>query len=155
MGIAQTSETENNADRRLIEQYKAYLQDVGNIGARHASTNALYVSILSALLVFLSLTGGERPALGAIGQTAQATVGIVAILLCAAWFAQLKSFGYLYKAKFDVLRALEKDGSLYECFQKELDLLDPKFFRFTALERGITLFLCIPFLVIVINALFR
>ena len=145
--------TNSNREQRLLEQYKAYLQDVGNIGSRHASINTLYVSILSALLVFLSLTGGEHPALATTSRTAQVAVGIVAILLCAAWFAQLKSLGYLYKAKFDVLRKLEEQASLHNCFQEELEHLDPKFFRFTAVERSVALLLAIPFFIVIINAL--
>jgi hypothetical protein len=40
---------------KLIEQYKAYLADVGNIGTRHENTRRFYLSIVSALFVFLSL----------------------------------------------------------------------------------------------------
>ena len=129
-----TSERDGSQDKCLIEQYKAYLQDVGNIGARHAQTNTLYVSILSALLVFLSLTAGDKSALGQMNCPAQMAAGLVAIMLCLAWFAHIKSFGYLYKAKFDVLRELEEKGLPYACYQKEIQFLNPKFFRFTFLE---------------------
>ena len=44
--------TESAATDR-VEQYKAYIADLGNIGTRHSQTNTLYMSIISALLVFL------------------------------------------------------------------------------------------------------
>ena len=39
----------------LLEQYKAYLTDLGNVGTRYATANGFYVSIVSALLAILAL----------------------------------------------------------------------------------------------------
>ncbi len=39
----------------MTEQYKAYLQDLGNIDARHETARGFYITVLSALLSFLAL----------------------------------------------------------------------------------------------------
>ncbi len=38
-----------------LDQYKAYLDDLGNIGTRYTTANGFYVSIVSALLAILAL----------------------------------------------------------------------------------------------------
>jgi hypothetical protein len=44
-----------------LEQYKPYLQDVGNIGARHENSRGLYLSARSALFVLLSMARKDGP----------------------------------------------------------------------------------------------
>ena len=39
-----------------LDQWKAYLQDLGNIGTRYTTSNGFYLSIITALLAILSLT---------------------------------------------------------------------------------------------------
>lgn len=167
---------ENNIEKTeiekdtLIEQYKAYLDNVNEIGSQHTNTRAFYVSIISALLVFISLTGSKE-GLYNIGVLVQVVVSIFAILLCIAWYFHIKSFGVLYLAKFDILRALEEIDSggkkiLYPIFNKESDLLfgtkkekeqikegklkKKKFLKFTGIESTICLLLIIPFALILI-----
>lgn len=137
----------------LIEQYKAFIGDLGNIGSRHTQTNTLYVSIISALLVFLSLTESGK-ALANFDMAGQVAVSLLGIFLCLAWYFHVKSFGYLYKAKFDVLREMEQDLP-YSCYKRELDFLDPKFFRFTKLEGWLTLLLSLPFIVLLVHSLLK
>ena len=54
--------TPTPAPKVTIEQYKAYIQDLGNIGTRYTTSNAFYLSVITALLGILSLTeAGSRP----------------------------------------------------------------------------------------------
>ncbi len=39
-----------------IEQYKAYLQDLGNIGARHENSRRYYLSVVPALFAAVVMT---------------------------------------------------------------------------------------------------
>jgi hypothetical protein len=40
-----------------MDQYKAYLADLGNVGSRYATANGFYLSIISALLGVLAPDG--------------------------------------------------------------------------------------------------
>jgi hypothetical protein len=70
----------NDKDREILAgQYKAYLADLWNIGQRHEQTNKFFISVLSAFLVFLSLTGTDEPFFS-VADGAQIAVSV----LCAA-----------------------------------------------------------------------
>src|SRR5712692_4379653 len=100
---------ERNKD--YIEQYKSYLQDVGNIGTRHENSRRFFLSVVSALFVFLSMAGKDGP-LKVVEGPVKTLVGIVGIILCVVWVMHMQSFGAIYRAKFDVLRAIEKECKL-------------------------------------------
>ena len=89
-----------------LEQYKAYLTDLGNIGSRYGTTNAFYLSVITALLGVLALSGKDR----GFAQLDVSLVFIVCgfgVLLCLIWFATIWYFSTLFRAKFAVLRQLE------------------------------------------------
>lgn len=143
-----SSSNPNSAD--LIKQYDIYARDLGNIGTRHSQTSSMYVSILSALLVFLSLTGEDKP-LGEIGYVAILSVAFLGMLICVLWYLHIQSFGCLYRAKFGVLREMEQQLP-FHCYKREWELLDPKFLFFSRIERFITLILTIPFIILLIHS---
>jgi len=91
-----------------IQLYKAYLEDLGRIGGRHENTRKFYMSVMSALFVFLSMAGKGGPFINVQGP-ALIIVGVVGILMCIAWFEHMRSFGKIYGAKFGTLRRLEED----------------------------------------------
>lgn len=105
-----------------IEQYKSYLQDVGNIGTRHESSRRFYLSVLSALFVLLSMAGKEGP-LKILESPIRILVGLAGIILCAAWFMHMRSYGAIYQAKFEALRAMEKECKLFPLISKEWEHL--------------------------------
>lgn len=45
-------------EQATLEIYKAYLDDLGRIGSRQEILRQFYLSVISALFVFLSLAGG-------------------------------------------------------------------------------------------------
>lgn len=127
----------------LLEQYKSYVKDLGNIGLRDTQMDKHFVSVISALLVFVSLTGtGE--ALVKIASEARSAVSILGILVCLLWFGSIHFFGCLYNAKFTVIKKME-EGLQYECFKEESELLAGK--RLTNIKKPGALILIIPFLV--------
>jgi hypothetical protein len=91
----------------LLEQYKAYLADLGYIGTRYTTANGFYVSIISALLAVLALAK-KGEALARIDVLLYAVVPIFACLLCMIWRDSMKSYGNLFKRKFEVLRGMEE-----------------------------------------------
>lgn len=91
-----------------IELYTAYLTDLGRIGERHENSRKFYISVMSALFVFLSLAGKDA----VFVNVQDKVLGIVAVagfLICLAWFEHMRSFGKLYFAKLSTLRKLEEN----------------------------------------------
>ena len=105
-----------------IEQYKVYLQDVGNIGVRHENSRKFYLSVVSALFVFVSMTGEKGVFVSVQGHVLTLT-GLVGVLLCIVWVMHMQAFGAIYLAKFDVLRRIESQHSLFHIFDEEWKLL--------------------------------
>lgn len=141
-----------NNDRKndLLVQYKAYMDNLNAIGAQHSQTRAFYVSIISALLVFLSFVSSKDKAVEDITVPGQVAIIMLGIMLCIAWFVHILSFGKLYRAKFDILREMEKELA-YPIFKEELHKLSEyKFFFFTWIERMICLAIAIPFIILLI-----
>jgi hypothetical protein len=90
-----------------LDQYNAYLGDLGNIGTRYATANGFYVSIVSALLAILALAR-KAEAFASFDVLLYVVVPIFACLLCMIWRESMKSYGSLFKRKFDVLREMEQ-----------------------------------------------
>ena len=124
---------ERNKD--YIEQYKSYLQDVGNIGTRHENSRRFYLSVVSALFVFLSMAGADGP-FHAVKGAVLKLVGVAGIILCLVWRMHMQSFGAIYLAKFDVLRAMEEKYNLFHVFDEEWKHLkaNPRFKLLTLID---------------------
>ncbi|MBI4538671.1 MAG: hypothetical protein HY704_04065 [Gemmatimonadetes bacterium] len=88
--------------------FKAYLEDLGRIGGRHETTRAFYLTVVSALFVFLSMAGATGRLMG-VRAEAQRVVGIAGFLISLAWREHMRSFRALYAAKLSTLRTIEKD----------------------------------------------
>ena len=156
---------------QFIEQYKAYLRDLGNIGSRQAQTTTWYVSILSALMVFISYLA-QSSNLHLFASASIAVSALVDISLCVLWHFHVRSYQYLYNAKFGVLREMEQtkiaeteptlEGSPspdvqraalpFACYTLENAIMDPKRIRFTDIEKRLSLVLIFPFLVVFVLA---
>lgn len=91
-----------------IQLYNAYLEDLGRIGGRHENSRKFYISVMSALFVFLSMAGKDGVFVNVQGAVL-VIVAIVGILVCVAWFEHMRSYGILYLAKLGTLRTLEED----------------------------------------------
>jgi len=117
----------------LVEQYKIYTEDLGNIGSRQASTSAWYTSIVSALAAVIAYLAKEQP-LQSLTYVGIAPISFVGIMLCVIWQFHARSYQYLYDAKFRVLHELERAGLPFHCFGRESQLRDPRRVRFTTLE---------------------
>lgn len=91
-----------------IQIYKVYLEDLGRIGGRHDNIRKFYMSVMSALFVFLSL-GGKNGIFVSVQGAILGIVGVVGIVICIAWFEHMRSYGKLYLAKLSTLRHLEED----------------------------------------------
>lgn len=127
-----------------LDIYKAYLTDVGNIGSRHAETNKFYVSLLSAILVVMGLTGKDGPFKGY--ALLQEAVAFLAISISVLWFVNISTYARLYKAKFDVLRSIEATLPARP-FTDEIASLG-KYVHLTLVERLVAVVITLPFIVL-------
>lgn len=139
-------ENQNNEKNYLLEQYKSYMVNLNEIGNQHSQTRAFYVSIISALLVFLSYTGSQKAF--AISITGQFAVALLGTILCVAWYIHTLSYGKLFFAKFFILKEMEK-GLPFQIFEKEWEKLeDIKFKQFMKIESFVSLAVAIPFIIL-------
>ena len=132
-----------------IEQYKSYLQDVGNIGTRHENSRRFYLSVVSALFVFLSMAGKDGP-LKVVEGPVRTLVRMVGVILCVVWVMHMQSFGAIYRAKFDVLRAIEKECNLFHVFDEEWKHLraNPRFKLLTLIDSAVPVLFAAMFIVL-------
>jgi hypothetical protein len=142
-----TIDDDSRADH--IEQYKAYLQDVGNIGVRHENSRKFYLSVVSALFAFIAMAGKEGLFVNVRGHVLTLS-GIVGILLCIVWVMHMRAFGAIYRAKFDVLRAIEDKYKLFHIFDEEWKSLkaNPRYKLLTVIDSVIPILFLLIFVVL-------
>jgi hypothetical protein len=125
---------ESMIENQKIEQYKAYMQDVANIGTRHETARGFYLSVLSALLAFVALAGKDGP-LSSIGSSLFVVISLGAIAICVLWFLNTLSFAALYHAKLGQLHKMEEKLP-FKTFTAEFEVLkkDWRYIRLTTVE---------------------
>jgi hypothetical protein len=94
------------ADPGEVEVFTAYVDDLGRIGDRHERLREFYVTLISALFVFLAL-GENGGLLAGVRDDLQLLVGIVGILICVLWHLHMWSFAALFDAKKRTMRDAE------------------------------------------------
>jgi hypothetical protein len=104
-----------------LEQYKAYLSDLGNIGTRYATVSGFYVSVIAALVSILALSESNK-IFSPLTTSTLVVVCLFAIALCIVWAVTIRFYGVLFGAKFAVLKALETNLA-YKCFDEEYKVL--------------------------------
>jgi hypothetical protein len=134
----------NNA----LEQYKAYLQDLGNIGTRFTTMNGFYLSVITALLGILALTkAGEG--LMDLKTILRLAVPLFASLICWIWSREIKFYRKIFFVKFQILRELEQYGGLFPSFAREKELFQQGAAGWLLEnEVRVALFLALPFMAI-------
>src|SRR5260370_40597390 len=144
MPVQQSLFTDTEANR-AVDIYKAYLGDLGNIGSRHSDVNKFYVSLLSALFVLLGLTTGAANYLTPLFRDGVYTLSIA---LSIAWWLHLTSYATLFRVKFTVLGAIERDLRLRpQPFTEEFPHLR-RYVPVSLLERLVPILLTLPFLLV-------
>jgi hypothetical protein len=131
----------------FLEQYKAYIGDLGNFGSRYTTSNGFYLSVITALLGILALTkvgdafAGSREYLGL-------AISAFAILVCVVWSRSIDSYRKLFAIKFTVLREIEHAGNLFPIYRREDELRQK--ISLLQNERLIPMILSLPFFVTLI-----
>jgi hypothetical protein len=104
-----------------LDQYKAYLADLSNIGTRYTTANGFHLSVVTALLGVLAFAKGNEP-LARAGTYLELVVASFAVLVCMVWSRSIASYSHLFAIKFAVLREMEQKGNLFPIFERENEL---------------------------------
>jgi hypothetical protein len=105
------------ATAQALEQYKAKLSDLGNLGGRQTAMTAYYVSIVTALFGVLAF---KEKALSQIDSLVLFMVCGAGFLVCLLWFYSLTYFRGLFRAKLRVLEEIE-ESLPFQTFRKEFE----------------------------------
>lgn len=105
------------ASPQAVEQYKAKLSDLGNIGSRQTAMTTYYVSIISALFGVLAF---KEKSLAQIDTIVLFMVCGAGTLICILWFHSLSFFRGLFRAKLRVLEEIEMSLP-FQTFRKEFE----------------------------------
>src|SRR5437660_12169994 len=89
-----------------LEQYKAYIGDLGNIGARYATVQGFYVSVITALISVLALTESNK-IFSQLPTNTLVVVCLFAVALCMVWAVTIRFYRKLFVANLRVLNALD------------------------------------------------
>lgn len=92
----------------VLEQYKEYVADLGNIGQRYDGAHKLYFSLLGATVAVLGLTETGK-VLQPLGKQALWIVCAFGIGLCILWLAVAQYYSILFGTKFRVIREIEAE----------------------------------------------
>lgn len=132
----------------LLEQYKAYLVDLQQIGGRLETNRSFMLSILTLLFLFLSLAGKEGTLLKIAPQLTWIIL-IVAVLICVAWFLRIKTYGAKIKSKLMVLQEIEIELP-FKCFKREDELFHQQNpIYLITIDRWIPIILAVAFILVV------
>jgi hypothetical protein len=107
---------------KLLEQYTAYLEDIGRIGERYESSKNFYVTIISAIFTFLTLAGKDSSILK-LDDKFLWLVALIGMGICVLWIVHTHSVTVLFNFKFRILELIEAKASLYPAFKKETEWL--------------------------------
>ena len=90
----------------VLEQYKSYVQDLGNNGIRYVSMQTLYLSFLGAIIAVLELASKQGASIHLNVFTAWVLV-VFGWGVCALWWATNDFYRRLFGVIYEVLTGLE------------------------------------------------
>jgi hypothetical protein len=103
----------------IIEQYKAKLTDLGNLGVRQTTMSTYYVTIISA---FLGVLAFKDRSLAQIDAAVIWAICAPGILVSTLWFTGVGFFRNLFRAKLQMLEKIEK-ALPFETFREEFETM--------------------------------
>ena len=141
----------------LIEIYKIYIADLGNIGSRYVTANGFYLSIVSAMLGIMAFAKGDE-LFGKANFVVTIAIPLFGCVICWIWLKTLDFFNTLFAAKFSMLRSIEAHLDI-KCFTTEDEFLqkihaEKKLpIRLIPIERKVPIVLAILFIGITITSI--
>ena len=101
-----------------MEQYKSYLQDLGNIGTRRDVSNRFYLTILTVLIGGLFYIYKDKSD-DLDHHLAKLLLPFLGLVICVIWYWTLLVYRKIFKHKFTVLSEMEKAQGIHHAFESE------------------------------------
>ncbi len=79
-----------------LDQYKAYMTDVGNIGSRYTTAQTFYLSVVSALIGIVTFVAKDAGAFQKYLWAVTAFITFFTALLCYIWWRTLDFYSHLF-----------------------------------------------------------
>jgi hypothetical protein len=111
----------NQPPNLLLDQYKAYVSDLGNIGTRYTTSQSFYWTIVSALVAVLAIKDAGPSVTNLLKPTFVAIMGLIAAI-CLVWWMTSRHYRKLFGAKLQIIKQLEDQG-LYTIYRTEGEIL--------------------------------
>ncbi len=108
-------------DSTLLEQYKAVIGDIGNIGTRYTTANRFYLSVVSAFVGVLALTESGKPP-EELNLALVLVVSVFAMVICYIWTKTVGFYRALFGAKLQILGEMEK-GLSFPAYTREFEIM--------------------------------
>ena len=140
----------------LLEEYKLYVEMADRISSRRAQTNKFYISILSGILAFISITL-EKEFLSGYQNLTILAISLLGIGFNVLWYINIQSYRQLNSGKFKVIHEMEQQLP-FPCYDREWSLLgegkdSKKYYQLTRVEKYVPYFLAIPYLLLFVYSL--
>lgn len=110
----------------ILEQYKTYIADVGNIGSRYATGQTFYLSVVTALIAIVAFIEKDGAPLQKYATFITPFILFFIALICYAWWQTLTYYFKLFGAKIAVLKEMEKKGALFPIYGEEWKELEKR-----------------------------
>ena len=106
----------------LLDQYKTYVADLGNIGVRYTAAQTFYFTLVSALIGVLALKDSGQPIAKYVDVKFVLVMSFIAAI-CYVWRETLLFYQLLFRVKFATIRDIEECGlfTIYGAETKRLD----------------------------------
>ena len=146
-----------NFQEHLLEEYKLYVQMADNVTSRRLQANSFFITVMSALLVFLSYTADNGMPEN-IMYFGYMLISILGVILSVVWYVILQSYRQLNSGKFKVIHELESQLP-FPCYDSEWENLSgggksKKYIPFSQIEQFIPFIMAIPFFLMLVYAIY-
>ena len=145
-------------DNVVLEQYKMYVEMADRVSARRVATNKFYISLLAALLAFVTFVLSKQICYG-YETAVLVSFSILGLVLNFVWLINIQSYRQLNSGKFRVIHEMEEKLA-FPCYKKEWQILgegkdSKQYRRLTRVERFVPYILSLPYLILLVYSVFR
>ncbi len=132
----------------LVHQYRGVMAMIQQNYSRRTATNRFYISIGSALLVFL--TYAVNPSVDIEIQSMAATmVAVVGLVLCLVWGLQIRALRGLIDIQIKLAQEMEQSLPFDFFYRQEKFLKLPQNrLKYGVVEQGLPVLMSLPYLLI-------
>lgn len=147
-----------NENEIILEEYKLYVEMADRVSARRIETNKFYITLLTALLGFLTLVV-DKKIFVEHNSFVFFLMSFLGVALNIVWIINIASFRQLNSGKFEVIHSIESKLPI-KCFKDEWDILGKgekakKYLQLTRIEKFVPIILGMPYFALFIYSVYN